>query len=264
MPAFASMTATRLSLVDMAARWHATCRQPRSNECASVGFDVNQAMTGHAASAMEAGLDPLAEAWWGRFLRFALVIGLHGLLLAGILYGQRQPLSEPEPIRFAVRVIELPAPESPAAVPEPPVIPPPPVPPRAESRPVVVPRPSPRPAPVLVAPAPPPLAGAESALAAPVPAWITAVRFDAAYLNNPAPNYPLQSRRRGEQGQVVLRVQVDAHGLPVQVEIQQGSGHARLDAAALDAVRRWRFVPARRGDEAIVANVLVPIRFQME
>ncbi|MCA1805390.1 MAG: energy transducer TonB [Xanthomonadaceae bacterium] len=100
--------------------------------------------------------------------------------------------------------------------------------------------------------------------APPAPAVVTAVRFDAAYLNNPAPAYPRASRRRGEQGRVLLQVQVDARGLPQQVEIHKGSGYARLDAAAREAVQRWRFVPARRGDEAIAASVLVPILFQME
>lgn len=89
-------------------------------------------------------------------------------------------------------------------------------------------------------------------------------RFDAAYLQNPPPVYPPLARRMGEQGRVVLRVLVAADGLAQQVELKTGSGSARLDQAALDTVKRWRFVPARQGDQQIAAWVLVPISFFLE
>ena len=47
------------------------------------------------------------------------------------------------------------------------------------------------------------------------------------------------------------------------VEVRTSSGSERLDRAAIDAVRRWRFAPARRGVEAIAAYALVPIVFQL-
>ena len=88
--------------------------------------------------------------------------------------------------------------------------------------------------------------------------------FDAAYLNNPAPAYPLISRRQGESGKVLLRVKVSSLGTAATVEITQSCGFPRLDQAALDAVRKWRFVPARRGDEAISASVMVPLTFKLD
>ena len=97
-----------------------------------------------------------------------------------------------------------------------------------------------------------------------VAAPLVAARFDADYLNNPAPAYPLLSRRNGEAGKVLLLVQVTVHGSAGQVEIKQGSGFPRLDEAALNAVRKWRFVPARRGEEAVVASVVVPITFRLD
>lgn len=87
--------------------------------------------------------------------------------------------------------------------------------------------------------------------------------FDAAYLNNPAPAYPLLSRRNGEAGKVLLLVQVSKQGTAAQVEIKQSCGFARLDEAALEAVRKWRFVPARRGEEVIAASVVVPLTFRL-
>lgn len=104
---------------------------------------------------------------------------------------------------------------------------------------------------------------AQSAAVEPVP-QTTAPRFDATYLDNPAPAYPPLSRRVGEHGRVLLRVQVDAGGLPSHVEIGSSSGSPRLDQAALEAVRRWKFVPATRGDKAVSAQVLVPVQFSLK
>ncbi|HJW33706.1 MAG TPA: energy transducer TonB [Holophagaceae bacterium] len=93
---------------------------------------------------------------------------------------------------------------------------------------------------------------------------VLAPRFDAAYLQNPEPEYPNLSKRLGEEGRVILRVLVNPEGLADQVEIRQSSGHSRLDQAALGTVRRWRFIPARRGPERLAAWVLVPLSFQLD
>lgn len=85
--------------------------------------------------------------------------------------------------------------------------------------------------------------------------------FNAEYLDNPAPIYPPAARRLREQGRVLLLVEVAPDGLPRQVNLASSSGSPRLDEAALDAVRRWRFVPARKGSTAVPAQVLVPIVF---
>lgn len=89
-------------------------------------------------------------------------------------------------------------------------------------------------------------------------------RFDAAYLRNPPPPYPAVSRRMGEEGRVLLRVQVSEEGRALQVEINQSSGSARLDRAALLAVRDWRFVPAQQGGRGVPAWVIVPISFSLK
>lgn len=98
----------------------------------------------------------------------------------------------------------------------------------------------------------------------PAPPSVSAPRFDVAYLNNPAPAYPSLSRRLGEEGRVLLRVFVAPEGHAREVHVQSSSGHARLDRAAQEAVERWRFVPARRGQEAVGAWVLVPIAFTLK
>ena len=68
----------------------------------------------------------------------------------------------------------------------------------------------------------------------------------------------------GEQGKVMLRVFVEPDGLPSQVAVRTSSGSSRLDQAAMDTVRRWRFVAARRGSEPVGAWVVVPINFSLE
>lgn len=93
---------------------------------------------------------------------------------------------------------------------------------------------------------------------------VTPPAFTASYLTNPAPRYPLIARRNGEQGTVTLRVLVTRDGAPARVTIEQTSGSRHLDSAALETVKTWRFVPARKGDEAIEAWVIVPIVFRLE
>ena len=110
----------------------------------------------------------------------------------------------------------------------------------------------------------PPTAQAAPASVPTPAATVTAARFNAAYLNNPEPKYPPLSRRLGEEGKVLLKVRVTADGQPSAVDLEKTSSFERLDAAARQAVARWRFVPAKRGDEAIEATVIVPIVFRLD
>lgn len=98
---------------------------------------------------------------------------------------------------------------------------------------------------------------------APAAPALVEARFDADYLSNPKPPYPAASRRLGETGTVHLRVHVSASGEAIKVLLKKSSGYERLDNSALETVARWRFVPARRGDEAVAAWVVVPIVFEL-
>lgn len=77
------------------------------------------------------------------------------------------------------------------------------------------------------------------------------------------PSYPAAPRRLGIQGTTMLRVHVLADGRIGDVRVQESAGHPELDDAAVDAVRRWRFEPARRGAEAIAMWVLLPVEFKL-
>lgn len=117
-----------------------------------------------------------------------------------------------------------------------------------------------------VAPQPPapPQQPVLAAPPAPAPVAVVAARFDADYLHNPKPAYPTLSRRMNEEGKVLLKVRVSAQGTALDVAVSKSSGFARLDAAAAEAVTRWRFVPAKRGDETVDSSVIVPITFALE
>lgn len=95
-------------------------------------------------------------------------------------------------------------------------------------------------------------------------AAVTPPSYNATYLRNPPPRYPLVARRNGEQGTVTLRVLVTREGLPASVSVEKTSGSSQLDSAALETVKTWRFMPARQGAQPVEAWVLVPIVFKLE
>ncbi|MEQ1597822.1 MAG: energy transducer TonB [Methylotenera sp.] len=89
-------------------------------------------------------------------------------------------------------------------------------------------------------------------------------RFGVSYLNNPAPDYPAMSRRAGEEGRVVMKVLVSTEGLADEVQIEKSSGSERLDDAAMNAVKKWRFIPAKKNNQPLSAYVLVPMKFSLD
>jgi TonB family protein len=85
----------------------------------------------------------------------------------------------------------------------------------------------------------------------------------ASYGYAPKPEYPHSARSAGKEGRVLLRVLVDAQGKTKTVEVNLGSGSDALDRAAVDAIRRWRFSPARHGDQPVESWVRIPIDFRL-
>ncbi len=87
---------------------------------------------------------------------------------------------------------------------------------------------------------------------------------NSATLNNPKPDYPRIALRRGIEGLVLLHVNVDERGHPIEIKIKKSAGFKPLDIAALKAVRCWRFLPAQRNGVAVRASIEVPIRFRLD
>jgi len=80
---------------------------------------------------------------------------------------------------------------------------------------------------------------------------------------NPKPDYPRIAKRHGYEGLVVLNVFVMESGNVGKVELKQSSGYDVLDNSALDAVRKWIFIPGKKNGRAIPSWVVVPIRFDL-
>lgn len=83
-------------------------------------------------------------------------------------------------------------------------------------------------------------------------------------LSNPAPAYPEAARRARQEGLVLLEVAVSSEGRAARVDVRDSSGYPILDRAAREAVRDWRFQPARFGAVAVESVVEVPVRFRLE
>jgi protein TonB len=62
---------------------------------------------------------------------------------------------------------------------------------------------------------------------------------------------------------VTVRVLVGTDGDPASVTVRLTSGHEDFDNAAVQAVKKWRFSPARRGREPVASFHDVRIRFRL-
>lgn len=211
---------------------------------------------------------------------FALVVvvAVHAGVLGAVLWARA-----PAPIVISMPTVEGVLIEAPPAeelkappTPEPPK----PLPveqPKPKPKPKPKPQPKPKPLPpppegppsekAVSAPAPEPEPAAATPLAAKeadeLAAPVEQPRVDASQSNNPAPVYPTLSRRLREQGTVYLELMILPDGSVSEISVKTSSGFGRLDAAALDAVRRWRYVPAKRGGVAIPFRYVQPIEFSL-
>lgn len=214
----------------------------------------------------------------GNALTFTGVVLLHvmGLVWAAQQLSVSDPVITP-PSVVGVLVAPEVTPEPEPAPPPPKPVPPPPKPepkPVAKPVPKPTPKPTPKPEPVRevapepvqqpvapAAPTPPAPPVQQAAPAPPAPAPVTPPRTDAAHLNNPAPQYPALSRRLGEQGRVMLDVYILPDGSVGEIKLNKSSGFPRLDNAALQAVKTWKYVPAKRGDQPIPFWYVQPVSF---
>lgn len=205
----------------------------------------------------------------------ALVLLAHILVFAALISAQSTKPPIDAPIKpMLVSFVSNPAPE-PEVVP---FVPPPPKPEpviQKKPKPVVKERiPEPQPEvveqpvvseqpPVISKPAP-----VAEELSEPQPiaeSKIEPLRAQINPLESPAPNYPAQSRRMGEEGRVVLRILVSEKGNAETVQIETSSGFERLDQSALETVKKkWRFIPAKRNNQPVSAYAIVPIKFSLE
>ena len=77
------------------------------------------------------------------------------------------------------------------------------------------------------------------------------------------PRYPESARRAGAQGVTTLRVRVLENGRVGEVHVDQSAGFGDLDRAAMEAVKKWIFEPARRGKDPVSVWVMLPVKFEL-
>lgn len=198
-----------------------------------------------------------------------LVAGLHLGALAAIVLSKSEP-TPVEIIQPTIQGVIVMAEPEPAPPPPAPLPPPPP----PEKKPEPTPKPKPKPLPKAPpseravkapepepTPAPPVTQPAEPTPAAPAP--VLPPRADAGQISNPAPAYPSLSRRLREEGLVVLEILIRADGSVGEIKLKASSGFKRLDEAAMNAVKRWRYQPATQGGIAIDFWYEQPVEFNL-
>jgi len=190
----------------------------------------------------------------------ALIIGAHAALLLALITLDVIPiLKAPKPKPMVVEMLTLKPP--PPVKPEKKVELPVPVVTKITVPPPVVITQTPPP-PITVTPVAPP-AKAEVA-PSPPPGPVTDGELDAKMISAPPPQYPMMSRRLKEQGTVFLSVLVGTDGNVSDISVSRSSGSSRLDKAALEAVRRWRWAPLMRNGAAVMVRGVVDIPFVLQ
>jgi TonB family protein len=84
------------------------------------------------------------------------------------------------------------------------------------------------------------------------------------YVENPKPFYPQEARKKGYQGEVMLKVEVLVNGQVGWIEVKKSSGYKLLDESATTAVKQWKFIPAKKGKETVPFWVNIPVKFRLQ
>jgi protein TonB len=222
--------------------------------------------------------------WPQRSLTLLAVIGVHLVLGAALLSMQLNAPVMDEPPVLTVHWLPTQRAEQPLPTPKPKEPPPAKQAPAPVTKPVEPPRAKPMEAPLVQAPAAAPAAVEAPKLArappAPAPAPIAAAAPQQAAQDvappppidpnlkpqvdctqSPEPEYPAASMKLGEEGTVLLRMQVDERGHPLRVEIENSSRYPRLDRAARDTIASSWVCPLRRGKQGFTGWLRVPVKF---
>ena len=117
------------------------------------------------------------------------------------------------------------------------------------------------------APPAPAAAPAPKAAAAPASAGsgpVSVANLNTNLMSGAPPSYPMGSRRKREQGTVVLRLVISPEGRVTDISVSRSSGFEALDDAALAAVRKWRWSPKMMDGRAVAITGLVMIPFVLK
>ncbi|MES2497166.1 MAG: energy transducer TonB [Pseudomonadota bacterium] len=187
------------------------------------------------------------------------IVALHVVTLTALVtFDVIHVAQKPEPLVVDL-IAEPPAPPRDKPKPEPVVV--------VKVQPVVL---TPTPIVQTVTP-PPPIAATTTppppkqvVAAAPQPSGpVTIGDLDEKLLEGNPPRYPLESRRKHEEGTVVLRLLIGTDGRVSDIAVAQSSGFPRLDRAALQAIRSWRWQPTVRDGQPVEIRGLYSMPFTL-
>lgn len=82
-------------------------------------------------------------------------------------------------------------------------------------------------------------------------------------VRTPPPQYPSELKREGVAGIVTVAIVVDEKGAVASASINKSTNPA-FDEPSLEAVKKWKFKPATKGNQAIPSKVIVPLHFTVE
>lgn len=212
--------------------------------------------------APSAGYQPRRLDW-----RMLVIVGTLHLVLGAVLI--RTQVIPPHSVHSAMKLLDLSAPPPAPEAPPPPEL----------AQPEIY---VPAPAVEIVRYTPPPIvAAAEQPQAVPpapiaikapatpaprpaAPPTLVSDDLGATMISAKPPSYPLESRRKREQGTVVLMLALGTDGRVADIRLAKSSGYDRLDRAALGAVRHWRWSPTIRDGIAVAVRGIVEIPFVLQ
>lgn len=82
------------------------------------------------------------------------------------------------------------------------------------------------------------------------------------FLNGPQPIYPAALKKQGTMGDAKILTRIDATGAVTETSVKSAT-HAEFGAAAVDAVKTWRFKPAEENGQPVATAVTIPVRFTL-
>ncbi len=192
-----------------------------------------------------------------------IAVAIHVIAITAVLLVRYEaPLKQPE--KRLVTVNLMPPPPPPAKETPPPakpdiVAPRPPIQLARAPLPVVPPDPVPREPSPVAAPSPAPTPPAVT-VAGP-PSVVQVSKLSLNMLSGTPPRYPVESRRKHEEGTIVLSLTLGQDGRVANISVSRSSGFDRLDQAALSAVRKWRWAPLVRDGKPVMVKGIVEIPF---
>jgi protein TonB len=77
------------------------------------------------------------------------------------------------------------------------------------------------------------------------------------------PDFPYKLKREGVSGLVAVSCVIDENGSVVDMKVTKSS-HPDFERPAMDALKQWRFTPAKKDGKPVKVRVTIPFRFNLD